>query len=368
MPIYMDRHDILDNVTAAQVAELHQQDLKVQDQFCCRGMTYWFDPQRSTAFCLIEAPDISAVTAMHNHAHGQVPNRIIEVSPALVEAFLGRIEDPEKTGSDALNVIDESAFRIFMLVTLKPSSTAQRISEHAGRRLEQFNQTVHSIFVSSGGKLVRQNDHRLIISFISVSNAVQCAFEIQSQLEKDKTGLGVGVSLKIGLSAGEPVTDKPALFEDAIRLVERMCRIVKGEIILSSEVKELYESEKPSGLPNGKKAHCLTPMDQRFLTSLMDFTELAWKNAGFKVDDFEKPVGCSKSQFYRKMISLTGKSPNSFLKEYRLNEALSLLNKHTRNVSEVAFETGFNSLSYFSKCFQQQYGCLPSDYLAELAD
>jgi AraC-like DNA-binding protein len=368
MPIYMDRHDIFDDVTAAQVAELHQQDLKVQDQFCCRGMTYWFDPQRSTAFCLIEAPDIAAVTAMHNHAHGQVPNRIIEVSPALVEAFLGRIEDPEKTGADALNVIDEPAFRIFMLVALKLPSTVQRISERAGHQLEQFNQTVRNIFLTSGGKLVRQHDHHLIISFTSVANAVKSAFEIQSQFEKSKTQLGDGASLKIGLSAGEPVTDKPALFEDAIRLVERMCRIVKGEIILSSEVKELYDSEKPSGLPNEKKANCLTHLDQQFLTSLMDFTESAWKNADFKVDDFKKPIGYSKSQFYRKMIFLTGKSPNSFLKEYRLNEALSLLNKHSRNVSEVAYETGFNSPSYFSKCFQQQYGRLPSDYLAELAE
>jgi AraC-like DNA-binding protein len=367
MPIYMDRHDIVDNVTAAQVAELHQQDLKVQDQFGCRGLTYWFDSHRSTAFCLIEAADISAITAMHNHAHGQVPNRIIEVSPALVEAFLGRIEDPEKTGADALNVIDESAFRIFMLVALKPSSTAQRISEHARRHLEQFNQTVYNIFFSSGGKLVRQNDERLIISFTSVANAVHSAFEIRSRFEKNNTRLGNDASLKIGLSAGEPVTDKSALFEDAIKLVERMCRIVKGEIIFSSEVKELYDSEKPGRLHNEKKAHCLTPMDQQFLTSVMDFTESAWKNADFKVDDFEKPIGCSRSQFYRKMISLTGKSPNSFLKEYRLNEALILLNKHTRNVSEVAFETGFNSPSYFSKCFRQQYGCLPSDYLADLA-
>ena len=368
MPIYMDRHDISDDVTAAQVAELHQQDLKIEHQFCCRGMTYWFDPQRSTAFCLIEAPDVSAVIAMHNHAHGQVPNRIIEVSPALVEAFLGRIEDPEKTGAGALSVIDEPAFRIFMLVALQPSSTVQRITERAARQLEQFRQTVHNIFLSSGGKLVRQNDHRLIISFTSVANAVHSAFEIQSQFQKNKTRLGDGAALKIGLSAGEPVTDKPALFEDAIRLVERICRIVEGEIILSPEVKELYDNEKPSGLPNQKKARCLTPMDQKFLTSLMDFTESTWKNADFKVDDFEKPIGCSKSQLYRKMISLTGKSPNSFLKEYRLNEALSLLNKHTRNVSEVAFETGFNSPSYFSKCFQQQYGRLPSDYLAELAD
>lgn len=366
MPIYMDRHDISANVTAAQVAELHQQDLKIQDQFGCRGMTYWYDEQRNTAFCLIEGPNVSAITAMHNHAHGQVPARIIEVDTALVESFLGRIQDPEKTGGDTLNVIDESAFRVVMLVVLKPSSTIRRISQDSGRHLEQFGQTIIDIFLSFDGKLVRTNDHRLIISFTSVARAVQTAFEIRLQFERNKALQDSGATLKIGLSSGEPVTDKPVFFEDAIRLVERMCRIVKGQIILSSEVNELCDKAKPRGLADRKKTHCLTPVDQQFLTALMDFTETAWKKADVKVNDFEKPIGYSRSQFYRKLVSLTGKSPNSFLKEYRLDEALSLLKKQRWNVSEVAFETGFNSPSYFSKCFQQQYGRTPSDYLAEL--
>ena len=96
MPIYMDRHDVSETVTAEHVARLHQQDMKVQDQFGCRGLTYWFDDKRKTAFCLIEAPDMKAVEDMHNHAHGQIPHRIIEVEPGIVESFLGRIEDPRK--------------------------------------------------------------------------------------------------------------------------------------------------------------------------------------------------------------------------------------------------------------------------------
>ena len=95
----------------------------------------------------------------------------------------------------------------------------------------------------------------------------------------------------------------------------------------------------------------------------MDYTESSWSNTNLKVDDFSKPLGHSKSQLYRKMILLIGKSPNTFLKEYRLNEALTLLNKNTSNISEIAFETGFRSPSYFSKCFQKRYGHLPSDYL-----
>jgi AraC-like DNA-binding protein len=113
----------------------------------------------------------------------------------------------------------------------------------------------------------------------------------------------------------------------------------------------------------GKAVVALTQADEKFLNLLMDYTENTWSNVNLKADDFCKPVGCSKSQLYRKMILLTGKSPNTFIKEYRLANALKLLNKNSANISEIAFETGFSSPSYFSKCFQKRYGQSPSDYL-----
>ncbi len=67
------------------------------------------------------------------------------------------------------------------------------------------------------------------------------------------------------------------------------------------------------------------------------------------------------------MISITGKSPNSFLKNYRLNEALQLMDKQHSNISEIAYRTGFSSPAYFSKCFQEAYGILPSKYSKQIA-
>jgi len=52
----MDRHDVSESVTAEMVAQLHQADLKIQHKYACRGLTYWFDDLRKTAFCLVEAP------------------------------------------------------------------------------------------------------------------------------------------------------------------------------------------------------------------------------------------------------------------------------------------------------------------------
>src|SRR5680860_815048 len=89
MPLYMDRHDVSKEVTAEIVADLHQKDLKIQHKFNCKGLTYWFDEKRKTAFCLVEAPNKAALKEMHDQAHGEVPNRIIEVDNAVVESFLG---------------------------------------------------------------------------------------------------------------------------------------------------------------------------------------------------------------------------------------------------------------------------------------
>ena len=119
MPIYMDRHDIPKDITAEHVALMHQEDLKVQHLYGCKGMTYWCDEDKRMAFCLIEAPNKKAIQEMHNHAHGEFPHSIIEVNEKIVTSFLGRIEDPENTQNTQLNIVTDSAFRILMVINLK---------------------------------------------------------------------------------------------------------------------------------------------------------------------------------------------------------------------------------------------------------
>jgi AraC-like DNA-binding protein len=131
---------------------------------------------------------------------------------------------------------------------------------------------------------------------------------------------------------------------------------------VSSQVRELYDGENPVALSDLGNIVALSQSDEDFLALLIDYTESVWRDSNLRVDDFSKPVMCSKSQLYRKLMRLTGKSPNTFIREYRLNEALLLLDKNAGNISDISFETGFSSPSYFSKCFQKRYGVMPSDY------
>src|SRR5436190_3221105 len=124
MPLYMDRHYV-EGATRAAVAHAHELDLAVQEKYKVQFLTYWFDEARCTAFCLIVAPDKETLQKAHNEAHGLVPNEIIEVDPGIVQAFLGRVNDPapldSSPGKGGRCVID-GAFRAIMFTDLKDST------------------------------------------------------------------------------------------------------------------------------------------------------------------------------------------------------------------------------------------------------
>ena len=93
MPIFLDRHDVVES-SAEEVAKLHVKDLEIQDKYGVKFLTYWYDAERRTTFCLVDAPDKETADKVHAEAHGHVANDMIAVDLSAVEAFLGRIQDP----------------------------------------------------------------------------------------------------------------------------------------------------------------------------------------------------------------------------------------------------------------------------------
>jgi len=72
----------------------------------------------------------------------------------------------------------------------------------------------------------------------------------------------------------------------------------------------------------------------------------------------------SRMQLHRKLKALTGHSVGEFVRIQRLVRASDMLAKTDSNISEVCYQTGFTSLSYFAKCFKKQFGTTPKDYAA----
>ena len=358
MPIFMDRHDI-PGLTAMDVAEGHKQDLKIQHKYRCRALTYWYDEKRGTAFCLIEAPEKALVEKMHDDAHGLIPKKIIEVDENLVEAFLGRITDPEmavKPDNPPLFLINEPAFRIIMVTQLQDAPLMRY--KYGNKFLIAHNEVIQEAIKKYDCQEVRGTAEGFMASFISASNAINCAIEIQ---KKFKTHKKFKIETTIGLSAGEPVTDNDDFFGEVIQFGKRLCCIGGiGKVIISSAVKKEYEREKVNFISDEKTIRILNPSEEQFLNRFMDVIDKFWNKESFNVTDLQKQIAMSKSQLYRRLTSLTGKVPGEFIKKFRLRKALELIEKQNLNISQIAFETGFDSPSYFSKCFKKQYGVLPS--------
>lgn len=107
--------------------------------------------------------------------------------------------------------------------------------------------------------------------------------------------------------------------------------------------------------------------DKKFLHQVMRVVKEHYKNSYFEVSDFTEAMGVSKSLLNRKLQILTGQSPGLFIRNYRLNIARELIvkNRETKNmnVSEIAYEVGFNDPKYFTRCFTKHFNVTPSGWM-----
>ena len=87
-------------------------------------------------------------------------------------------------------------------------------------------------------------------------------------------------------------------------------------------------------------------------------------NERFGVEQLSDELGMSRSQLHRKLTALIDQSPNQFIRSFRLQRAHDLLKQKAATASEIAYQVGFSSPSYFTKCFHEQFGYTPSEVFA----
>jgi len=107
----------------------------------------------------------------------------------------------------------------------------------------------------------------------------------------------------------------------------------------------------------------ITSMDEELIKKAIALVEKNIAEANYSVEDFSRDLGMSRVYLYKKMTSLTGKSPIEFIRIIRLKRAAQLLEKSQKNISQVAYDVGFNSPRLFSKYFRKEYGMLPTAFV-----
>lgn len=355
----MDLH-IVPGVNAKDVAEAHSRDVYLEKNHDCKCLTYWIDELRGQVFCLIDAPSKDAVYELHNRSHGLVPHKIIEVQNDFVESFLGRIADPDsgQFTDTGLLMLDDTSYRIIVSVNTQDSVLLQHqvgLAE-AVKKVEKQNTIIRAEISNHGGKEALHAGEGIIGSFIAAEKAVVCSLAIQMQLKELSDE-----NFSLRIHAGEPVVKSDELFGDTLQFLQELGMLNrKAPIIITAAVKELLT--KDMHYKNSAQLLALTLPEEQFLSSLFDVLQKNYTQNEFKADNYAQILTMSKSQLYRRVTALTGYSPNDFLNKYRLENAKVLLRKKKYNISEVSFETGFSSPSYFTKCFKKKYGLLPFVY------
>ena len=253
MPIFMDRHDVR-GVRQEDIAELHRRDLDVQDQYNVKYMTYWFDHDRCSAFCLVDAPDPATAQRVHREAHGEVANAIIPVDLATVEAFLGRIGDPRAAPATAPAI--DSGLRAIMFTDLVGSTEmTARLGDAAALELVRVHDAlVRRGLEAHGGREVKHTGDGIMASFDKVANAVRAAAGIQRRFAAYNADAAETLSVRIGVHAGEPVQEHNDLFGATVQLASRLCSEAgANEIVVSDFVRDLCGEDAASFEPIGER-------------------------------------------------------------------------------------------------------------------
>jgi AraC-like DNA-binding protein len=240
--------------------------------------------------------------------------------------------------SDFLHRLEANQFNLF----------TQKLHNGISNLVEKFQ-----------GSIIKHNDNTYEITFNSVTNAVLCALKLQSNFKYITPKFDKAIrDLKLGIAEGKSNKSKV--------LATRMCEvIVKNKFVISETVKIDYEKENHNNFINRDDIKVLKTAEEQFLTQLMNYVETIWNDPNYNVSKLSKKLELSNSQFYRKLKHLTGKSPSTFLRTFRLNRAMLMLHYRKGNITEVAARTGFNSPAYFSRCFKDTFNILPSRYLQQ---
>ena len=109
-------------------------------------------------------------------------------------------------------------------------------------------------------------------------------------------------------------------------------------------------------------------LDREFLERLDAVIDKHLSDAAFSADDFAGEMALGRTIFFRKVKGVTGFSPKEYLRIRRMKKAAALLAEGRLSVSAIAYEVGLKDPFYFSRCFKQQFGVTPSEYVRKVRE
>jgi ligand-binding sensor domain-containing protein/signal transduction histidine kinase/DNA-binding response OmpR family regulator len=134
---------------------------------------------------------------------------------------------------------------------------------------------------------------------------------------------------------------------------------IKNLLLSREKLRQRYSKEvnlQPANI-------AITSADEKFFEKVMAFIEKHIEDPAMSVEQMGQDVGMSRATLYRKIKALTNLTTTDFVRSIRLKRAAQLLEQKKFNVNEVAYMVGFIDVDYFRKCFKEQFGVTPKEYI-----
>lgn len=142
-------------------------------------------------------------------------------------------------------------------------------------------------------------------------------------------------------------------------------KLLKARIESLKKQRELIKAKYTSGISFETHPEELSPLNVEFMKQIVSSVMEDISNPDFNVTMLIDKMHISHSTLYRKIHSITGMSPNEFIRNIRINEAAKLMNYKSVNISEIATKVGFNDHSYFTRSFKKKFNKTPKQYVLE---
>lgn len=227
------------------------------------------------------------------------------------------------------------------------------------------------------GKWLKDLSNGSLTCFVNTLDAVNCAKMFRENLHHE-----ADLGLRINIHLGEVLFKDNEVIGEGIDIRSKVMPREDAEgIFISEAIFNAIKHNQKAGITDipdpqavminrdhsdsrGERENVMTAelsMNEVFIKHLTETVEANLDNEQFSVTDLAAEMALSRSQIHRKLQNLTGQSISQFMRSIRLEKARDLLRKDVATVSEIAYRVGFNSPSYFIKCFHEYYGYPPGE-------
>lgn len=142
--------------------------------------------------------------------------------------------------------------------------------------------------------------------------------------------------------------------------------------VLNAKIRNLLHLKNNMKTTYSRQLHVAMPEievqspDAKLLTEIVSYLENNLTNPQLSVENLSKQIGMSRGTLYARLLAMTGETPVEYIRSFRLNKAVSLMEKKNMTISETAYEVGFTTPNYFTRSFKEKFNMLPSEYIAKI--